>query len=47
MGNCSKNLNLIIQVLDIVNPRTSSHHVQDHIGMGRLVPRSAQSPTLV
>ena len=46
MGTCNKNLNLNVRVLDLVNPPNNNHHVQDHIGMGRLVPGSAQSPTL-
>ena len=27
MGTCSKNLNLIIRVLDLVNPPNNNHHV--------------------
>ena len=46
MGTFRKNLNLNIRLLDAVNPPNSNHHVHDHIGMGRLVPGSAQSPTL-
>ena len=46
MATCSNNLNLNIRVLELVNPPNSNHHVQDHIGMGGVVPGSAQSPTL-
>ena len=46
MGTCSKNLNLNTRVLDLLNPPNTNHHVEDHIGMGRVVPGSAQSPTL-
>ena len=43
MGICSKNHDLNIRVPVLVNPLNNRQHVQDHMGMGRLVPGS---PTL-